>query len=488
MTPQLRFLSLALIAAIFGCAETPIDQRIVNDTVAALGGRERLLAARTIALEDGSGRQFNLGQDMRPGANGQTFAVAALSRRIDLGSGRARTEMTRTPNFQYFQGQAAQRQVQGIDGNVGYNVGANGVANRIAEPAAKDRRADFYHHPITLARAALAEGARLANPVDGATERRIDVTTADGYTLTLITDPSGLPTRIESKSAHLNLGDVVLATLFADYQTVSGLKLPASITTKVDDFVTGELRFGAQSVDSAIYIAAPADVTAAAAVAGPPPANVVAQDLAPGVWLLAGQSHHSALVELSDQLLLIEAPQSEARTLAVLAKARELRPDKPLRKIVTTHHHFDHTAGIRAAMADGLTIITHAGNRAFFEEIGKRPFTIQPDTLAKAPKAVTVETVDEELMIKDSMRTVGLYHIAGNPHSDTMLMVHLPAERIIVEVDAFSPGSAANPYAANLLETIERRKLAVDRIVPLHGTIAPIDELRKVAPAQTTTR
>jgi glyoxylase-like metal-dependent hydrolase (beta-lactamase superfamily II) len=301
----------------------------------------------------------------------------------------------------------------------------------------------------------------------------------------LITDPSGLPTRIESKSAHANLGDVVLSTLFADYQTVSGLKLPATITTKVDDFVTGELRYGAQSVDGAIDLAAPQAVTTAAAVAGPPPPNVVVQDLAPGVWLLAGQSHHSALVELSDHLLLIEAPQSEARTLAVLAKARELRPDKPLRKIVTTHHHFDHTAGIRAAIAGGLAIVTLAGNRAFFEEIGKRPFTIQPDTLAKAPKPVAVETVDDELVIKDAVRTVGLYHIAGNPHSDTMLMVHLPAERLVVEVDAFSPGSAVNPYAANLLENIERRKLAVDRIVPLHGTVASLDELRKVATPAT---
>ena len=484
MTRRRQLFVPALLAAALGCAETPIEQRIVNDAVAALGGRDRLLAARTIALEDGSGRQFNLGQDMRPGANGQTFAVSALTRRIDLAAGRARTEMTRTPNFQYFQGQAPQRQIQGIDGSVGYNVGANDTATRIGDTAAKDRRADFYHHPITLARAAIADGARTSNAAESATERRIDVTTADGYTVTLVTDPSGLPTRTESKSAHPNLGDVRLSTLFADYQTVSGLKLPASITTKVDDFVTGELRYGAQNVDSPIDIA-PQAVTAAAAVAGPPPPNVVAQDLAPGVWLLAGQSHHSALVELSDHLLLIEAPQSEARTLAVLAKARELHPDKPLRKIVTTHHHFDHTAGIRAAIADGLTIVTHAGNRAFFDEIGKRPFTIQPDTLAKAPKAVTVETVDDELVIKDAMRTVALYHIAGNPHSDTMLMVHLPAERLLIEVDAFSPGSPVNPYAANLLDNIQRRKLAVDRVVPLHGAIAPLAELQKVAPAAT---
>ncbi len=49
---------------------------------------------------------------------------------------------------------------------------------------------------------------------------------------------------------------------------------------------------------------------------------MTAEVVAASVWWLAGQSHHSALVELSDRLLLIEAPQSEARTLAVIAKAR----------------------------------------------------------------------------------------------------------------------------------------------------------------------
>ena len=82
-----------------------------------------------------------------------------------------------------------------------------------------------------------------------------------------------------------------------------------------------------------------------------------------------------------------------------------------------------------------------------------RPHTIAPDTLAKTPKPTTIETVDDELTIKDATRTVALYHIAGNPHSETMLMVYLPAERVLLEVDAFSPGAAVNPCAANLFET-----------------------------------
>jgi glyoxylase-like metal-dependent hydrolase (beta-lactamase superfamily II) len=61
-----------------------------------------------------------------------------------------------------------------------------------------------------------------------------------------------------------------------------------------------------------------------------------------------------------------------------------------------------------------------------------------------------------------------------------MLMAYIPRDRLLIEVDAFGAGSAVNPYAANLLENIQKRKLRVDRIVPLHGPIVKMAELEKV--------
>jgi hypothetical protein len=74
--------------------------------------------------------------------------------------------------------------------------------------------------------------------------------------------------------------------------------------------------------------------------------------------------------------------------------------------------------------------------------------------------------------------------VAGNPHSDSMLMAYFPRERVVVQADAYSPGGEYQPYAANLLENIQRRKLRVDRVVPLHGTIVPFAELTKSVAAQ----
>jgi hypothetical protein len=60
-------------------------------------------------------------------------------------------------------------------------------------------------------------------------------------------------------------------------------------------------------------------------------------------------------------------------------------------------------------------------------------------------------------------------------------MAYLPRERLLIEVDAFSPGGTYHPYAANLLEQVQARKLRVDRVIPLHGAIAPFSALEAAA-------
>jgi hypothetical protein len=127
---------------------------------------------------------------------------------------------------------APQQQVSGLDGEVGYNVGANGSAARTSEAVARERAAEFHHRPITIIRAALAQGAQLSNPRTVANERVVDVVTAGGSRFTLATDgATTLPTRVVSMMDKLNLGDVALEMSFADYREASGLQLPAQITT-----------------------------------------------------------------------------------------------------------------------------------------------------------------------------------------------------------------------------------------------------------------
>ncbi len=114
-------------------------------------------------------------------------------------------------------------------------------------------------------------------------------------------------------------------------------------------------------------------------------------------------NHHSVVIEFSDHLTLFEVPTSEARAKAVIEEARSLAFGKPLTEVIVSHHHFDHSAGIRTAAAEGLAIITQQGNLAFFKDLLARPHTIVPDELAMslAPPPVQIKVVDDEVTLKD---------------------------------------------------------------------------------------
>jgi len=471
------------LASAIACARNSPEQQLIADAATALGGRDKILAIKTITIE-GDGTNANLGQDMTMEASGQQFAVSGYRRVIDAANLRSRTEQTRTPNFAYFQGPQPQKQVFGIADDVAYNLAANGTVTRASNAVARDRTVEIYHHPLTIVGAALDPAAKLTNAHAAGSERVVDLETKAGQKFTLAIDAqSNLPTRVVSMTDNPNLGDVAIETSFADYQQVSGLRAPTGFSTKTDKYTTATLRVTRQAIDEpAPDLGAPSAAASAPPTIGAPPASVAVTEVAKGVWFLAGQSHHSVVVEFADHLMLIEAPQNDTRTLAVIARARALRPNKPLTQVVNTHHHFDHSGGIRAAISEGLTVITHQANVAYLQEAATRQHTLVRDALAKNPKPATVLGVDGEMEIKDQAMTVQLFHIAGNPHGDAMLMAYLPRERILIEVDAFSPGSAVQPYAANLVENITRRQLKVDRILPLHGTAATYAELVGAVP------
>ncbi|MDQ3698291.1 MAG: MBL fold metallo-hydrolase [Gemmatimonadota bacterium] len=481
----------ALAAPILVSAQAPSQPAaspILEEVVAAMGGRDRVLAARTLVME-GSGVTYILGQNRAPEADPPAFEVSEYRRTMDFAGRRWRQEVVRTPRF-LAGNPAPQRQVTAVDADVGFDVAADGTPRRVSAVAAADRANELFYHPLGIIQAALAEGTEVTD--EGRKGRfhtvRLNI---GGNKFGLLLDPrTKLPARVTKYVYHPNLGDVVLETDFLEYRELDGVQIPTRLVTRLEDrWPLGDIRLTSIAINAdAGDLAAPEAVRAAEAPA--PTANVTTEEIAPGVWYLAGQSHHSVVIEFADHLVLVEAPQNEARTLAVIRTARALRPEKPLRSVINSHHHFDHSAGIRAAIAEGLTVVTHERNAAFYREIATRRHFIIADTLARGPQPLRLQTVGERRLLRDGSRTVEVYPISDSPHAETLLMVYLPAERLLIEADVYSPPAPnaapppAFPFAANLLENIERRRLDVERIVPLHGRVVPIAELRAAARAR----
>ena len=483
-------------------AQTP-EQQFVNDAATALGGRDRVMAVKTMLLE-GAGNFVgitSLRYDDDIGFKSAIEQLRDVKRAYDLANTRARFELTRMVEYVFYIGDAPTRTIQGLDGTVAFNINPT---NQNATPAFGNqgtaRRLDYLRHPLTLVRAALGSDAKLSNSRTEGGERMVDIAIGNLPPLTLaISATTKLPTRIFQMVDNNLFGDTLQAIEFTDYKVVNGLQLPTLFTNWQDRREIGQIRINRTTIDGDVGdLAAPASVTAAQQAGGgggagrggggrgglTPPGNP-AQELAKGLWRVTGTTHHSLIVEFSDHLMVVEANNPE-RVRAVWARAKELRPNKPITQLIVTHHHFDHTGGVREAVALGINeIITHQYNVNFITEILKRPHKINPDALAKMGtfKMPKITAIGDSGVVKDSSMTVNLYHLLDNTHADTNLLIYFPASKILTQVDVYMPNDARHiiegeplghaPWNRNVMENIKHRKIQVDTHAPLHGDVVP---------------
>jgi glyoxylase-like metal-dependent hydrolase (beta-lactamase superfamily II) len=203
----------------------------------------------------------------------------------------------------------------------------------------------------------------------------------------------------------------------------------------------------------------------------------LSEDLGGGFWLVTG-GYGSVIANFKDYVMLIEGPSNDMRMDQIIAEAKRLVPNKPIRYVVNTHFHFDHTGGLRAAVANGITIITHQNNKGLYEDVMANSHALIPDELqmkSPRPKA-KVEYVGDKKVYTDGEHTVEIYHVEGSSHNNGMLMIYLPKQKILINADEFNVGGQAptapvampNSYQVNFLKEVERRKLEVDRHIPIH--------------------
>ncbi len=399
--------------------------------------------------------------------------------------------------------QGERRQVTRVVGDYAWNMQGN--EPQPAPDAAEQRQLDIWLTPHGFLKAAMAgnptlitryESGALGNLVATVQRRQriISVTLLNRYRVNATVNPDNLIERIQTWIPNPVRGDLNYEVEYSDWETYDGVKFPTHFhhhTDWDDETQPPNYNGGHNSLDLRIASVRPNDCGPTLTVpdsvrqATSPPVQVESQRLAAGVYYLTGGSHHSVAVEFDDFITVIEAPQNQARALAVIDEVYRLFPDKPIRYVVNTHHHFDHLGGVRAMFHEGATIVAHSSNRNFYKQevLSYAPWTLEPDLLSLHPptefaEGYQLEMVDMKSAITDGSRILELFYVQSNPHSEGMLMAYLPAERILVEADLFTPpppnaARPAQPSAAqmSLYENVRAYGLNPSRIAPLHGRL-----------------
>jgi glyoxylase-like metal-dependent hydrolase (beta-lactamase superfamily II) len=476
----LRWLAPALLPLLVSCASVAPDA-VVRRATDAMGGA-KLDTLRYVA--EGTGYTF--GQAFVPGTAWPRITVHSQIRTINYATGAMREEITLSRGEPRGGGgyplSGQQRNDQYVSGAFAWNQ--VGPAPVPGPRFSADRVHQLWITPHGVLKAAARYPATAeARTVDGKPVTAVTFTEPGRFVATAFIGASGTVDRVESRAPDAVLGEVDTVTTYSDYRDHGGVKFPARIQQAMGGFPVLDVTVKEVTPNAPADFPVPDLVRTAAE-------RVTADKVADGVWYIAGGSHHSVAIEMSDHVIVVEAPLNDARTGAMLAQVRQLVPTKPIRYLVNSHGHFDHSGGLRAAVAEGATIVTRAPNQAYFERAFATPNRIAPDRLAASGRKASFQAVDDKRVLTDGTRQVELYAIADSIHSNAFLLVYLPKERLLVQADAFTPGAPNTPPPAtpnanhvNLITNLERLKLSVDRILPLHGRIVPLADLYTAAGA-----
>ncbi len=492
MTVFRLFPAFILLGLSFSAGAQDSARQAVINAANAMGGVAQVEAVSSVRLV-GYGHEAyqDGGSEITTEANApeKMTNLTAYERVIDLDNNRTRVKARLFRAFIF----AARSMMQGLpinqvlDGDSDYDVSADGNARRGSEEAALTRRMDMLSIPLVAVRAALDENSTVNNRRDQDGLTLVDVITADGAEFTLaVNNDSGLPHWVRWLEPHENLGEITQRAQYSAWLKVDGIMLPMSYNTVSDWKETVMLRLHVDRyvINGAIDdLAAPASIRTSTAPV--PNYTVTAEPVAEHVWHLIGNNGaNSVLLEFDDHLALFEVPTNRAWTQAVIDEARRTVPGKPLTQAIITHHHFDHTGGLRVAIAEGLTIVTQGGNVDWFRELSERPVTKYQDALSRNPQPLKSLAVDDHLRLSDDSLTIDIYHMVSNAHMAQGLMGYIPEHKLLIQGDLFDLNWEVYFWGNTYDDNVAYRNLEVERDVPIHGRVTPTAEVHRILEQQ----
>jgi len=285
--------------------------------------------------------------------------------------------------------------------------------------------------------------------------------------------------RVETWLGENIMGDMHIVTTYSGWRDFEGAIAPTRIVQTRGGWPFFE-------VDVTAAVANPSDLASLAPAPDRPGGffgggqaqqfNITKEELGRGLYrYTTGQgSYDSLVVEFSEHIMMLEAGQSQARAQAYVDEIKRQFPGKPIRYVMVTHPHSDHTGGLPVLVAEGATIIAHANAREFLERALNTPRTLLDDALARTPRRAVVEPVHDMRSFSDGTRTVEFYHIFPAPHSDSLIVAYFPEEKILFQGDfSVNPGQPANDHVRALVAALDKLGIDYERYINVHASAEP---------------
>jgi glyoxylase-like metal-dependent hydrolase (beta-lactamase superfamily II) len=463
-------LSTALLMAIGqlqpASAQAPLD--LVKQSVEALGGVNALRGLKTVVIK-GDVKHSDPGQS--PSVNGppRFFGQGTVTVSVDFSEPvRARYDWDRDmqyPAVEKSKYSEIRYPTYGVvidDKGEARPMSGNRLATNIRESGRQS--------PVLLLRAmdspqslSAIEDQNLGNQ----TLPAVVYTVGPTKYIIMFDRSTHLPAAVRTRDADHIYGDSNFDLVLSDWRTVGGIKFAFTRSTQLNGTEV-EHRAYKEITPNAQLAANTFAVPDAVKAAAKPPAtgNVPYQwvirrlflnryvdsdevyfapggkfnleQLAPDVQYVTGTGARNLIVNMKDGLVVFDAPTDNGQSEAVIKLAKEKYPGKSIKYLVLTHHHMDHTGGMRAYVAEGATVIVPAPDKAFFEQVAKAPHTIVPDAQQRAMKPANIIEVRDTYSIKDDADQIDLFNIP-NPHAEGMLLGHVVKDNIVWVTDLVSP-------------------------------------------------
>ena len=482
------WLSLSLSALITAPVAAQSVQSVLQTTAIAMG-MENLSSIEY----SGTGWQGRVGQNVAPDRDWPRIELTAYTRAIDFEAMSSKEEFVREGSTRQF--------TNLLSGDYAWTLDTQGEP--VPQPASAElRRLEILLTPWGFIKGAMAPGANptmLTRNEYGGRSTVISFVAFEKYRVNGTINPDGLLERTQTWIPSPVVGDMYIENVYTEYQEVGGVQIPRfhqhqdyDDGAHEADVSGGDHSFGLETVselqaNATLTLTVPNSVMSARVQ----PVQVASERLGDGVWLIGGGSHHSVAIEFDNYVTVIEAPLNEERSLAVIDELNRLIPNKPIRFIVTTHHHWDHLGGLRAFVHEGATVITHDSNKPYYQEVLRAGiWTLEPDRFSLHPpeewsEGYIFETLNEKYVLADRTTTVELYNVQGLAHAAGMLIAYLPDEKIVVQADLYFPAaSTPNASARTFHRNLQRLDLDVETIVGIHGRPTPMSQFTEFVGAE----